>query len=130
MGAGRRSLLLAAVGAAMAFPAAASAAPVVTGSAVPGMPQDCQAGCIGSLKMQCTATDPLSVRTTVSCWTRSYDTLTSTQDLPAAFVSGTVYNPIIGSFTFCVQGTARYADGTTATTLRCAPGTAVGAVAG
>ena len=124
MSAGRRSLLLAAVGAAMAFPAAASAAPVVTGTAVPGFPQDCQAGCIGSLKVQCTATDPLSVRTTVSCWLSeySYNKLTASQDLPTAFVQGSVYNPILAAYTLCVQGTAVYRDGTTATTLRCDPG--------
>ena len=122
MGAGRRSLLLAAIGAAMAFPAAASAAPVVTGTAVPGVPQDCQAGCIGSLKIQCTATDPLSVRTTVSCWTESYNRLTAWQDLPTAVVQGTVYHRTLEPYTLCVQGTAVYRDGTTATTLRCEPG--------
>jgi len=117
----RRSLLLSvAVAAALAVPAAAQAAPVVVGTAVAGVPQDCQAGCIGSLRLTCAATDPLAVRTTVRCWTRSAtNALTSTQDGPAAVVQGTVFNPVLGAFTFCVEGTARYADGTTATTLRC-----------
>src|SRR5688500_20177767 len=110
----KRSLLLAAVGAALAFPGAASAAPVVTGSAVPGVPQDCQAGCIGSLRLQCTASDPLAVRTTVSCWSTRNSTakLTASQDLPTAFVSGSVFSPYLATYSLCVQGTARYADGT------------------
>ncbi len=133
MGAGRRSLLLAAIGAALAFPAAASAAPVVTGSAVPGVPQDCQAGCIGMLEVQCTATDALAVQVTVSCWSsrNSSDRVTATQNLPTAFASGNVYNPLLGSYSLCVQGTARYANGTTATTLRCSlPGQGAAVVAG
>jgi hypothetical protein len=117
----RRSLLLSAAAAvALACPAAAQAAPAVVGTAVAGVPQDCQAGCIGSLRLTCAATDAQAVRTTVRCWTRSAtNALTSWQDGPAAVVQGTVYNPVIGSFTFCVEGTARYANGTTATTLRC-----------
>lgn len=133
MGAGRRALLLAAVGAALAFPAAASAAPVVTGSAVPGVPQDCQAGCIGMLKVQCAVVDPLAVQVTVSCWSsrNSADRLTSYQDLPAAFVSGTLFGQPLSTYSLCVQGTARYANGTTATTLRCSlPGQGAAVVAG
>jgi hypothetical protein len=126
----RRSLLLAAVGAALALPAAASAAPTVVGSVAPGAPQDCQAGCIGSLKFQCAAADALAVRTTVSCWTNPNNKLTSFQDLPAAFVTGTQYSGVLASFTFCVQGTARYANGTTATTLKCAAGDGAAFVAG
>jgi hypothetical protein len=125
----KRSLLLAAVGAALALPASASAAPVVTGSAVPGVPQDCQAGCIQNLKLTCAAADPLAVRTTVSCWVNSSNRFTSFQDLPAAFVTGTTYRGILG-YTLCVQGTARYADGTTATTTKCAAGDGVAVVAG
>ena len=117
----RRSLLVtAATAAALAVPAAAQAAPAVVGSAVAGVPQDCQAGCIGSLRLTCAATDPLSVRTTVRCWTRyEYNAASNWQDGPAAVAQTTVYNPVLGPFSFCVEGTARYADGTTATTLRC-----------
>ncbi len=111
----RKSLLLGAVAAAaLALPATASAAPRVTASAVPGVPQDCQAGCIGSIKVQCTATDALSVQTTVRCWTQSYNVLTSTQNLPTAFVQSTLYAPILGSYTLCVEGIGRYSNGTTA----------------
>lgn len=128
----RRSLLIAAVaGAALAAPSAAQAAPVVAGTATPNTPQDCQAGCIGSLRLTCAASDPVSVRTTVRCWTRStYNALSSTQDLPAAFVSGNVFNPYLQPFTFCVEGTARYTGGTTATTLRCTEGDVAAVVAG
>jgi hypothetical protein len=126
----KRSLLVAAVGAGLAFPAAASAAPTVVGAAVPGVPQDCQAGCIGSLKLQCAAADAQAVRTTVSCWINPNNKLTSFQDLPAAAVTGTLYSGVLASYTFCVQGTARYANGTTATTLKCSAGDGAAFVAG
>lgn len=113
----RRSLLIAVAGAALALPAGASAAPVVTASAVVGTPQDCQAGCIGSLKLTCSATDAQSVRTTVRCWiNNTYNALSSTADGPAAVTQGSLYNHILGSFTLCVEGIARYANGTTAST--------------
>lgn len=117
----RRSLLVSvAAAAALAVPSAAQAAPVVAGTAVAGAPQDCQAGCIGSLRLTCAATDPQSVRTTVRCWTRSeFNALTNWQDGPAAVVQGTVYNPVLGPFEFCVEGIARYANGTTQTTRSC-----------
>ena len=126
----RRSLLItAAAAAALALPAAAQAAPVVAATAVMGVPQDCQAGCIGSLRLTCAATDALSVRTTVRCWTReTYNAVSGSQDGPAAVAQGTVYNPYLGTFRFCVEGTARYANGTTAKTLRCTESDGLAAV--
>ena len=116
----RRSLLIAVAGAALAVPATASAAPNVVANAVAGTPQDCQAGCIGSLKLTCAASDPLSVETTVRCWTNRSYTLTLTQSLPVSVVTGTVYNPVLGGFTLCVEGISRYSNGTTATSgVRC-----------
>ncbi len=115
-----RSLLIAAAGAALAWPAAASAAPNVVATAVVGPPQDCQAGCIGSLDVDCAATDALAVQTTVRCWTQSYDVLTATKAGPVATVSSREYNPILREFTLCVEGIARYANGTTASSgVRC-----------
>ena len=123
----RGSLLTVAAVAALTVPAAAGAAPTVVASAVPGLPQDCQAGCIGSLRIACAATDALSVQTTVRCWTRSYDVYSSTQALPAAFVSVTTYSALLGSYTLCVEGIARYASGTSATSgIRCASSSDLG----
>ena len=123
----RGSLLTAAVAAGLAVPAGAAAAPSVVASAAPGVPQDCQAGCIGSLRVACAATDPLSVQTTVRCWTRSYNVFSSTQDLPAAFVSATTYNAVLGSYTLCVEGIARYRSGATASSgIHCSSGDDVG----
>ena len=128
----KRSVLAGLVtAAALAIPSAASAAPTVTATTVPGPPQDCQAGCIGSARVACTATDALSVRTTVRCWLShsSYNVLTSTQDLPTAFVSSVQYAPYLGGFSLCVEGIGRYANGTTASSgVHCVPadaGTAV-----
>jgi hypothetical protein len=123
----RRSLLVGAMTAVLMVPASAGAAPSVAASAVPGVPQDCQAGCIGSLRLTCAATDPLSVQTTVRCWTRTYSVFSSTQDLPAAFVSANTYNAILGSYTLCVEGIARYRSGATASSgIRCSSGDDVG----
>ena len=115
----RRLLPIAVAGAALAAPAAASAAPNVAGSATPSTPQDCQAGCIWMLRTSCVATDPLAAQITVRCWIRSYDVATATASGPVAVVNDQTYNPPLSPFTFCVEGTARYADGTTATTTRC-----------
>ena len=122
----KRSMLAAAVAAAaLAVPAAASAAPSVVASAVPGVPQDCQAGCIQSIRVSCAATDALSVQTTVRCWTNSANVYSSWQNLPAAAVTVNTYSP--RTFTLCVEGLARYADGTTASSgVHCTPSDDVG----
>jgi hypothetical protein len=109
----------------LALPAAASAAPTVTASATPNAPQDCQAGCITTIRVACTATDALSAQTTVRCWTRSSYVLSSFQALPAAFVSATYYSP--RSFDLCVEGIAKYANGTTASSgVKCSPSDGLG----
>ena len=117
--------------AALALPSAAAAAPTVTASATPNAPQDCQAGCITTIRVACTASDALSVETHVRCWTRSSYVLSSFQALPVAFVSATYYSP--RNFELCVEGTARYSNGTTASSgVKCSPSDGLGfaAVAG
>ena len=109
----------------LALPGAAGAAPTVTASATPNAPQDCQAGCITTIRVACTAADALSTETRVRCWTRSSYVLSSMQALPVAFVSATYYSP--RTFELCVEGIARYSNGTTASSgVKCSPSDDVG----
>lgn len=122
----RRVLTGAAVAAALIIPATASAAPTVAATGAPGTPQDCQAGCIWTLKLACSAADPLSVQTTVRCWTNSWNKFTLTQDLPASALHATQYSSGLGGYTLCVEGFARYRDGSTASTVKCSSGDDLG----